>query len=237
MTGWRSLAHLLIESADGPGWRVEWRGGSFITAAGEGHIVLPHTEHRLTMLGPACHSTWSVVDCSWSDGRDPLDGRRGALRLGRSTIGTVRHLLSQMAGTGDDGWENGLRRQCLQRELLLAIGLPWQQPRTLDPRIQAIVLAIDDQPSRHRACSELAADAGLGLAQFHALFRQETGMPPLAWMARRRMRLAQDLLATTTLPVAQVAERCGYADPFHFSRVFRRHTGQPPRVYRDIQGR
>lgn len=233
-TGWRSLAQLIVEAADGPGWRVETRDhGSWTSAAGEGHAILPHTEHRLTMTGPPCRSTWTTIDCAWSDGSDPLAGRQGAVRIPRTTMAQVARLRGRLTRLdGVAGWAAALQRTALRHALLLALPLPWSEPPTLDPRIRSVLLRIDAEPHRHFACRELAAAAGLGPAQFHALFRRAVGLSPLAWMERRRIRLAQHLLAGTALPIAAVAERCGYADPFHFSRVFRRLTRQSPRAFR-----
>ena len=52
-------------------------------------------------------------------------------------------------------------------------------------------------------------------------------------LRRRRLREARRLLLTTTLPVKEVARRCGYEDPLYFSRVFHQHTGQPPLACRE----
>jgi LacI family transcriptional regulator len=50
----------------------------------------------------------------------------------------------------------------------------------------------------------------------------------------RRVHLerAKDLLATTALSVAEVAERAGFSSVHYLSRVFRQETGQTPTAYR-----
>lgn len=48
-----------------------------------------------------------------------------------------------------------------------------------------------------------------------------------------RITRAQVMLATSDLPAARVAERCGFASPFHFSRLFRQRCGAPPGQWRD----
>ena len=233
-TGWRSLAYLLMESADGPGWHVECRDQpAWTTAACEGFVILPQSEHRLTMTGPACRSTWTALDCSWSDGSDPLAGQHGAVRVPAPAMARVRRHLQALSGLDQDhGWVAGLGRQRLRTMIMLALDLPWSRSQVPDPRIRSAMQLVDDQPDRRFTCGELAAAAGLGLAQFHAVFRHDLGLTPLAWMARRRIRLAQQLLSSSALPVAAIAERCGFACPFHFSRVFRRLTRQSPRAFR-----
>jgi AraC-like DNA-binding protein len=48
----------------------------------------------------------------------------------------------------------------------------------------------------------------------------------------RRLEVAARLLATSCLPISQVAERVGYSSAQHFTRAFRRRHGLPPRAFR-----
>jgi transcriptional regulator GlxA family with amidase domain len=57
-------------------------------------------------------------------------------------------------------------------------------------------------------------------------------MSPQAWVMAERMARARELLAGTTLTMAQIAERLGYDDPAFFGKQFRRHAGCPPAVWR-----
>jgi AraC family transcriptional regulator of arabinose operon len=63
-------------------------------------------------------------------------------------------------------------------------------------------------------------------------FRAERGTTPMAYVWDRRVALAVDLLASTGLPLAAVAERCGFRTAHHFSRRVRQATGQPPGLLR-----
>lgn len=72
--------------------------------------------------------------------------------------------------------------------------------------------------------------ASLGCTADHArrVFHGVTGMTPLAYLIDLRIREAKQQLAAG-IPVQVVAERVGFADPFYFSRVFRRSTGLSPK--------
>ena len=46
-----------------------------------------------------------------------------------------------------------------------------------------------------------------------------------------RMSLAQSLLRNKHQRINDIAQRIGYEDPFHFSRVFKKHSGMSPKQY------
>jgi AraC-like DNA-binding protein/quercetin dioxygenase-like cupin family protein len=63
-------------------------------------------------------------------------------------------------------------------------------------------------------------------------FRAEQGTTPIAYLWQRRVALGIDLLANTGLPLAAVAERCGFKTAHHFSRRVKQATGLPPAALR-----
>ncbi len=79
---------------------------------------------------------------------------------------------------------------------------------------------------------DMAEIAGISQSQLFRRFQEETGNSPMGWMRQERMVLARYLLRSTELPITQVALRCGYSDPFHFSRDFKRSHGDAPRYFR-----
>lgn len=87
------------------------------------------------------------------------------------------------------------------------------------------------------ALDELARAARLSPTHLSALFREQMGLPPVAYHTHLRIRRACHLLESTTLTITETAHACGYDDPYHFSRVFRRETGVSPRLYRNQRER
>lgn len=67
---------------------------------------------------------------------------------------------------------------------------------------------------------------------FAANFRKYFGISPIRCQLDCRMELARHLLRGSSLSVKEIGERCGYRDPFQFSRMFRRRTGQSPSGWR-----
>lgn len=79
---------------------------------------------------------------------------------------------------------------------------------------------------------ELAARAGLAPRSFSRRFRAALGTSPLEFLLRARVRAAQELLRASNLSIGEIAHRCGFADPGHFSRVFSARGGGSPQDYR-----
>jgi AraC-like DNA-binding protein len=64
--------------------------------------------------------------------------------------------------------------------------------------------------------------------QFFRAFKVSVGLPPLQYIARRRIERAREMMNTTTEPLSQIAIACGLYDQSHFCRIFRRIVGQSP---------
>jgi len=78
----------------------------------------------------------------------------------------------------------------------------------------------------------MARQAGFSRYHFTRLFTAHTGLSPAAWLVEQRVREAARLLRGTSLPLKEIADRCGFPDANYLSRVFRRHSGMPPGAYR-----
>ena len=80
--------------------------------------------------------------------------------------------------------------------------------------------------------SEMARAAGTSVRGLERAFGRDYGLSPRQYLRRLRMQTACQLLVSTRSPLAQVADRCGFADQSHFNRDFKRITGMTPRAYR-----
>jgi LacI family transcriptional regulator len=63
-------------------------------------------------------------------------------------------------------------------------------------------------------------------------FKKHLGRTPLQEIHREQLALAEHLLRSTDLPTKVIAERAGYRDINHFTRVFSKERGTPPAAYR-----
>lgn len=80
--------------------------------------------------------------------------------------------------------------------------------------------------------STLAEIAAMAQNSFTRLFRQEMGVAPQHYIRQRRIAQACALFDHTGKSIDEVAEILGFADRYHFSRVFRMIAGVSPARYR-----
>ena len=107
------------------------------------------------------------------------------------------------------------------------------QAHTLDdPAVSRVVAAIAADPVRTWTISAFSRIAGLPPSTFHRRFARATGGTPMEHLRRVRIAQAQELLLADDRPIAVIGREVGFADPFHFSRAFRRCTGLAPRTFR-----
>lgn len=84
--------------------------------------------------------------------------------------------------------------------------------------------------------TDMARVAALSPSQIHRIFKRRLGVSPITWLRHERINRSRRLLANRALSVAEVGRLCGYVDPYHFSRDFRRLTGTSPTGFRSDTG-
>jgi AraC-like DNA-binding protein len=82
----------------------------------------------------------------------------------------------------------------------------------------------------------LAAAAGFSRFHFARAFRAAYGEPPGAYLTRRRVERAQDLLRSANLSVTEICHLVGFSSLGTFSRRFSALVGCSPSRYRERHG-
>jgi len=91
---------------------------------------------------------------------------------------------------------------------------------------------IEENHAAPLSLPEIAQHFFMSPYHFARIFKDRTGMSPIAYLARIRMDNAKQLLLSTDLAVKEIAARVGYQDPHYFSRAFAKDEGVPPSAYR-----
>ena len=87
---------------------------------------------------------------------------------------------------------------------------------------------IHRDPARDWSVAMLATEVAMSRSAFAARFNALVGEPPMQYVTRWRMQLAQTWLQEDDASVGELAQRLGYASEAAFSRAFKRATGASP---------
>ncbi|WKV51445.1 helix-turn-helix transcriptional regulator [Dickeya fangzhongdai] len=141
----------------------------------------------------------------------------------------ANHLIDYMGGMLTNGRVPESRVQLWAPLLLDALTGEGAQPRS---RLAGLMAAIESDPFLDWTTEFMAQQAGMSVSRLHAVFRSERDTTPHAWLARLRLGRVQHWLATTTLPIAEIAYRGRYADQSALTRAMRKATGLTPSAFR-----
>jgi len=101
-----------------------------------------------------------------------------------------------------------------------------------DSRLTRAIKLIHDHAAEKITIDDLAAAAGMSRSGFALQFKKVSEISPIAYLVKWRMWQATDLLNTTGMGLARVAEKIGYESEISFSRAFKREFGIAPGEYR-----
>jgi len=219
-----------------PHWRLYWNRdpGAAVALGGERRALLPdqvclippETPFSTRLVRPARHFfVHFSANVRYGGGpriflaevepefRPLLEGACQALRAG-SSLEASR-------------WLHALA----SRALLLPAASLFRQPRWPESVGKALACMRRrlDEPLPNPV---LAREAGMATNAFIRLFRRATGETPQRRLGRIRVEKACVLLAIERLSIEEVAAACGFANRYHFSRVFKRLRGLGPAAYR-----
>jgi AraC-like DNA-binding protein len=99
-------------------------------------------------------------------------------------------------------------------------------------RLRRAVDFMDTHCDRRLTLLDIAQAAGLSRMYFAAQFRVATGLRPHEYLLRLRVEKAKSLLATSDLPIVEVALSVGFSSQAHFTGVFKTLAGLTPRRWR-----
>jgi transcriptional regulator GlxA family with amidase domain len=136
---------------------------------------------------------------------------------------------------GPAAWVS-LQRMALELlSLLCAKGqlLPdWQHRVRFHDTFSTLLAHVDAHLADPLPPKALARVLSVSESHLYAVFRRQIGLSPSAFVKQRRIEAACAMLETTSHSVKEIAAQTGFANPYHFSREFRRIHGIPPRTHR-----
>ena len=106
--------------------------------------------------------------------------------------------------------------------------------QTSDPRIDNAVKYISDHCNTPKDNLFLAQMAGMSRNGFLRLFEQKTGRSPQFYWRKKRIEKSCELLMSTDLTIDEIAEQTGFANRYHFTKVFSNILKISPAQFRKL---
>ncbi|MFD2613391.1 helix-turn-helix domain-containing protein [Paenibacillus gansuensis] len=130
-----------------------------------------------------------------------------------------------------------LRAQQIAMELMLTI-MEQHQPseRETQPSgggLQWVPSYLSLRLNEQVSIETMARRAGLSPSRFRAVFKRDFGVPPHQYLLNLRIEHAQELLAGSELTLETIAGYCGFADQYHFAKLFKAKVGMTPGSYKE----
>jgi AraC-like DNA-binding protein len=224
----REFQLVLVASGSG---HYEDRNGSRQIAAGQAFLLVPGRWHRYR----------PDPDTGWEERWFAFDGP------------AIRRLHQQnLLDPASSIWQRPIAAT-LRGRIDEVLVLLHRRPPAWRPEAEALAAAIlaritvpasdGDDPLRvaasrltsdlHLPIEVVATKAGLSASQFRQRFRQLHGCSPRRYRQDALVSRAQRLLAMPGTTVSEVAEALGFSDHAHFTRGFRRASGESPTTWRE----
>lgn len=99
---------------------------------------------------------------------------------------------------------------------------PWERAR----------LYLEEHCAEEDCLASASRVAGITPQHLIRIFRQNYQVTPGRFLWHARVVRGASLLTATGLTVSEIAGRCGFKNPFHFSRMLRKMQGVSPREFR-----
>ncbi len=175
----------------------------------------------------------------WSLPLSPAQCGMVAMHLPDAELLSCRQILDNLCAlTRADILNYRSDRVGLLVQLLGALGRQLPAATTLPkttkphPSTLAALKLIDDDPTREWSLETLATHVHANPDYLARTFSDVAGLPPMAYLRRRRLELATTLLANSEHPVGEVGNLVGWPDASYFTRRFRTEFGLSPSAYR-----
>lgn len=221
---------------DGDGGWIDHQGGSLHLDAGRLYLVPAWGRFRSRCVRPTrhfyVHFTTLGLDGDWSDGvfERPLAVPRDA----------ARDQLAARLSQGQPSAARRLRVQALVADSLAATieTLPAPAQNRLTQRLAGpeqmgpALRYVDDHLAERIPMAVLARQCRLSVHHFSRVFHARLGRTPTRYVQERRVAMAAERLVSGDEPIERVAGDAGFANRYHFTRVFTRCMGVPPATYR-----
>lgn len=216
--------------------KISVNGAAYTIGRGDGLIVTPGQRVELQPEGE-----WSYFWVSFG-GEKAAEGLRLAGLEGTASFrcagcDALLALVKKMLEHGDGGPENELLLQSLLFQFFASLAHQRVESGEMkggrdNSYVQKAVDYIKSNYAAGITVNDVANYVSLNRSYLSTLFQRVLEVSPQDFLIYYRLSRAKELLLETEDTIANVALRCGYADPQVFTRAFKQQMGMTPANFR-----
>jgi len=215
-------------------------GHTYTLGEGQGFMIYPDT---VTYYEADNATPWSYVWVGFNGLLAETLLHRAGLSAETPTIDcgtdrTVEQCIMSMIRTAPYARAGDIRLTGLLYEFMAALIEHHPQPTVekkpqLEEYVEKVLRFIELNYANKITVTDIARTIGLNRSYLNTLFRRQLHTSIQDYLIRYRLQRACQLMLIEKLTIGDISRSVGYEDPLHFSKIFKKVYGLPPRVYRE----
>jgi AraC-like DNA-binding protein len=188
------------------------------------------------VVSPTCHPGW-LAGCS----QKIIPSFRTIRNSSSRTKAVVLYFLSNaVLGSGSSVNPQPSERQGLSKNDFSLLGnhysnyhVSLRQFRRRHEninRLRPVMKFLDEHIGEPITVGDAASIVHMSKSHFMHFFRNVTGQAFVTYINQLRVAKAEELLAATDIPIADLCQQVGFCDQSYFGTVFRKLVGMPPAI-------
>ncbi len=183
------------------------------------------------------------IECYPSDWPPPEEWPRICASLSSVCVNLFRHILQHIYE--HDNWPmirpeptdcrlvEGLMDIFIEDKHTEMASFDRERPEPVQRALVLMRRVVEENPLHALSLAEVAAHAHVTEKHLCRLFTRSLGHSPMQTLTLLKLQSSRSLLMRTNLRIKEVAVRCGFENPFYFSRRFSQAFGCSPTAFRD----
>ena len=121
----------------------------------------------------------------------------------------------------------------VKKTLPIDLSSPINEDGLSTAKLEQSLEYINENLSVNLTLMGIATELAISQYYFCRLFKRSIGITPHQYILQQRIEKSKQLLLQKDIRIVDIANQCGFANPSHFARCFRKMMGISPQQFRE----